>query len=318
MFPQSLKAGLVFRNKFNLLKTVKPFNCCRILVKIGQSFGNMAMFILLPMLLMIPLISCQGPRENLTPPSENSHPSKILLIPRWYADLPNIDGCRISYGYGGIYLDATRQKEVIVKNGAANMAKNEKVFIKAGWAGSQTRSQGLGASFVIEKGWQDRASILEKNLKIVREYLMGNSVIALCAFCPDESLLQDLMNQIDDSLVNINADEPPEWVNKPKSHPKYVYGIGTAPSQIKPGKAWEEAERQARADLALTLGARYHILQKAISGSTSSRVQSLSETKVEIALKDVSIMRHAYSHAGKSFYVFAQMPTPEHQVNTDN
>jgi len=318
MFPQSLKAGLVLRNKFNLLKTAKPFNFCRILVKIGQSLGNIAISFLLPVLLMIPLISCQGSRGNLTQPSENSHPSKILLIPRWYADLPKVDGCRLSSGYGGIYLDATRQKEALVKNGAANMAKNEKVFIKAGWAGSQTRSQGLNASYVIEKGWQDRASVLEKNLKIVREYRMENGVIALCAFCPDESLLQDLMNQIDDSLVNINADDPPEWVNKPKSHPGYVYGIGTAPSQIKPGKAWEEAERQARADLALTLGARYHILQKTISNNTSSRIQNLSETKVEIALKDITIIRHAYSHASKSFYVFAQMPTPENQVNTDN
>ena len=124
-------------------------------------------------------------------------------------------------------------------------------------------------------------------------------------------MLKGLINQIDDSLVDINADVPPEWVNKPKSHPKYVYVIGSAPSQIKPGKAWEEAERQARADLALTLGARYHILQKTISESTGSQFQNLSETKVEIALKNVAIIRHAYSHASASFYVLAQMPTPE-------
>lgn len=317
MFPRLLKAGLVLRNKFKVLKTAKPFNCCRRFVKIVESLDNMAISFLLPTLLMMVLISFQDSRQNLTIASENQPPSKILLIPRWYAELPNVDGCRFTYGYGGIYLDETRQKEEVLINGAANMAKNEKVFIKAGWAGSQTHSQGLNASYVIEKGWQDRASVLEKNLQIVREYRMGNSVIALCAFCPDESLLQDLMNQIDDRLVNINADDPPEWVSQPKSDPEYVYGIGTAQSRIKPGKAWEEAERQARADLALTLGARYHILQKTISENTSSRSQNLSETKVEIALKDVTIIRHAYSHADKSFYAQAQMRTPAHQINTD-
>ena len=91
MFPQLLKTGLVFRNKFNVLKTLKPFNYCRILVKIGQSLGNMAVSFLLPILLMIPIISCQSPRQNLTPPSENSDPSKILMIPRWYAELTIID-----------------------------------------------------------------------------------------------------------------------------------------------------------------------------------------------------------------------------------
>lgn len=309
MFPQSLKAGLIFKNLFHFLKITKPLNCCFMHVKAGENLSNMAMFFLLPVLLIILLISCQSSLQNLPPPSEIPSPSKILLIPRWYAELPDIDGCRIAYGYGGIYLDKIRQNEVIVTNGAANLAKNDQVFIKAGWAGTQTHSHGLTASYILEKGWQDRASVLEKDLKIVREYRIENSVIALCAFCPDESRFQSLMNQIDDSLVNINADEPPEWIKEPKSHPEFVYGIGTAPSRIKPGKAWEEAERQARAALAFNLAAHHNILQKTVSENTSSRTQNLSEIYVEITLKDVTIIRHAYSHANKSFYVLAQMRT---------
>ncbi|MBU0768507.1 MAG: hypothetical protein KJ687_05405, partial [Proteobacteria bacterium] len=78
------------------------------------------------------------------------------------------------------------------------------------------------------------------------------------------------------------------------------------------------AERQARADLAFNLAAHHNILLKTISESTSSMSQKLSETKVEIALTDVTIIRHGYSHANESFYALAQMPTPAHQVNTDN
>jgi hypothetical protein len=288
------------------------YNCYRQFVRIGRNLSSFATFFILPVLLMTTLGSCQIPRQNLIPPSENLHLSKVLMIPRWYAELPDINGCRLAYGYGGIYLDAALQKEALLKNGAANMAKNDNVFIKAGWAGSQTHNQGLNASYVIEKGWKDRASALEEKLKIVREYRMGNGIIALYAFCSDESLFQGVMNQIDDSLVNINADEPPEWVKEPKSRPEYVYGIGTASNWIKPGNAWEEAERQARADLAFNLAAQYNILLKTVSESTSSMSQKLSETKVEIVLKDVAIIRHAYSHASNSYYVLAQMPAPTH------
>jgi hypothetical protein len=310
MFSQPFMTGMMARSKFHFLEIKKTFNCCS-LVKIGHCFVNMTMPVLLTILLMIPLISCQNARQNIPRQEEEHTRPKILSIPRWYAELPVVSGCRFAYGYGGIYLDETRQKESIVKNGSENMAKNESVLIKAGWAGSQSYSQGLNASYVLEKGWEDRASVLEKKLKIVREYPMGKGIIALCAFCQDESLLEGPMNQIDDSPVNVNNDGPPEWINKPKSHPEYVYGIGTAQSQIKPGKAWEEAERQARADLALTLGARYNILQKTISDNTGSGFKNLSETNVEIALKDVAVIRHAYSHASKSFYVLVRMPISE-------
>ena len=318
MCPQPLKTGVVFRKKLYILKAVSTTSCCRQFVNTGITPGCIVIRLVLPVLLMISLISCQVPQQNLTSSSENSDLSKILLIPRWYAELPNVNGCRLAYGYGGLYLDNTRQKEAIIKNGAANMAKNDKVLIKAGWVGTQSRSQGLTASYILEKEWQDRASLLEKNLKIVREYRMKNGVIALCAFCPDEALFQNLINQIDDSPVNINADKPPEWVREPKSHPDYIYGIGTAPSRIKPGKAWEEAERQARAALALNLAGRHNILLKTISENTSSMSQKLSETDAEIALTNVTIIRHGYSYANKSFYALAQMPTPAHRVNTDN
>lgn len=318
MFPQSAKPGLVPRDKFNVLKTAKTANGCRQFVNTAISLCYILMSFLFPVLLLMPLISCQYPRQNIARDTENSLRPKTFSIPRWYAELPKVDGCRIGYGYGGIYLDANRQKEDLLKNGAVNMAKNENVFIEVGWAGTQAYGQGLTASYILEKEWQDRASVLEKKLKIVREYPMENGVIALCAFCPDESLLQGLMNQIDDGLVDINTDDPPEWVKEPLSHAGYVYGIGIAPSQIKPGSAWEEAERQARAALAFNLAVHHKILLKTISENTSSMSQKLSETKAEIALTNVTIIRHGYSHANKSFYALAQMPTPAGRVNTGN
>jgi hypothetical protein len=309
-FDQSPRVGFVYRDPFKYPMTVKKYSCYRQFVKIRGCHHCMTLRVLFSVALIISLISCQSSRQDLTRPIEKSNLSGILMIPGWYAEQPNVNGCRFAYGYSGIYLDQKCQKEMLVKSGAANMAKNQKVFIKAAWAGTQTHSQSLTASYVIENGWQDRASQLEKHLQIVHEYRLGSGVIALCAICPDGSLLQQMINKIDNRLVDINSDEPPEWVKEPKSPAEYVYGIGTAPSYIKPGEAWQEAERQARADLAFKLSARYNVLQKTSSKNTGSMSQNLSETTAEVVLTGAAICRHAYSHAGKCFYALARMPTP--------
>jgi hypothetical protein len=300
----------VYRNPFKYLVTVKTYRCCRQFVEVERNRRSIALWVLFSVALMIPLISCQSPRQSLSHPTENLHLPKMLMIPRWYAEQPNAQDCRLAYGYSGIYLDTNRQKEALVQSGAANMAKNHNVFIKSAWAGTQTHSQSLTASYVIEEGWQDQASQLAEDIQIIHEYRLGNGVIALCAICPDESSLQELMKKVDDRLVNISSDTPPEWVKEPKSPPEYVYGIGAAPSYIKPSEAWQEAERQARADLAFKLAAQYNVLQKTSSKNTGSRFQNLSETRAEIVLTDVTIFRHAYSHAGNCFYALARMPTP--------
>jgi hypothetical protein len=306
------KAGFVCRNPFNCPVTVKTYRCCHQFVEIEGNRRYIALWVLFSVALMIPLISCQSPRQNLSRPAENPQLSEMLLIPQWYAEQPKVNDCRLAYGYSGIYLDTDRQKEALVQSGAANMAKNQKVFIKAAWAGTQTHSHSLTASYVIEEAWQDRASQLRNHLQIVHKYRLGSGVIALCAICPDASSLQDLRDQVDDSLVNISSDEPPEWVKEPKSQSEYIYGIGVAPSYIKPNEAWQEAERQARADLAFKLAAQYNVLQKTSSKNTGSRFKNLSETTAEVALTGVTIFRHAYSRAGNCFYALARMPAPAH------
>jgi hypothetical protein len=312
----SFKTGAMNGNKLNVRKSLRTFNCCRQSLKARKGLAGKVMPFLLTVLMTASMISCQYPRQDIARISKNASLPETILIPQWYAMLPNIHRCRLAYGYGGVYLDAAHQKEVLLKNAAANMAKNDKVFIQAGWAGTQVSDEGLTASYIMEKGWQKRASVLEKNLKIVRQYQMENSMIALCASCPDESLLQGLTDQIDDRLVNINSDESPEWVQSPESKSGYVYGVGTASSRIKPAEAWEEAERQARAALAFNLSAHQDVLQKTISENTGSGIRNFSEIKTEIALADVVILRHGYSRSEKSFYALAQMPAPAARVNT--
>ena len=300
------------RNPFNCPVTVKTYRCCHQFVEIEGNRRYIALWVLFSVLMMIPLISCQSPGQNLSRPAENLHLPEKLMIPIWYAEQPNVHDCRLAYGYSGIYLDAKRQKEALVESGAANMSKNHNVFIKAAWAGTQTHSHSLTASYVIEEAWQDQASKLAKDLQIVHEYQLKNGVIALCAICEDEPSLQNLMNQVDDRLVNLSSDEPPEWVKEPKSQSEYVYGIGAAPSYIKPSEAWQEAERQARADLAFKLAARYNVLQKTSSKNTGSSFQNLSETTAEVVLTGATIFRHAYSHTSKCFYALARMQAPAH------
>jgi hypothetical protein len=77
-----------------------------------------------------------------------------------------------------------------------------------------------------------------------------------------------------------------------------------------PARAWEEAERQSRADLVLRLAAHARILDRDQASNVSASSQRLSETSSEITLSNVHILRHAYSNASRTFYVLVRMPLP--------
>jgi len=248
-----------------------------------------------------------------SPVDDTRHPAKepnhqSMMVPMWFADLPDEPGCRLAYGYSGIYLDESRKKNTLRQSSAANLAKGERVFMKISRAGLQRPGQSLSASFVSEEGWQDRAGQIKGLLRIVREYRLEGGIFALAAACPDQAALTLSLKSVNDTPVDIGYDRPPEWVVNPISKPGMAYGVGAVPDYISPAAAWPEAERQARADLALRLAARHSTLQQELMEGSGTWLRRLSETNAEITLKNVNILRHAYSRKDRTFYALAGMP----------
>jgi hypothetical protein len=265
-------------------------------------------------LMLCAMIACQPaprvPMRPVVPTPEPVRPAKVVQVPAWYAALPEAAACRLGQAYSGVYLDEDLQKAALLENGAANMAKNERVQIKVGWAGTQTSGYSQTASYILEQGWEERAAALRDQLEIIRQFTIERATIGLVAICSSDTAKQALDAQLDDTLVNVGLDQAPEWVSEPISDSRYVFAIGVSASHTTPARAWEEAERQSRADLVLRLAMHARVLDRDEASNFSASSQRLSETSSEMTLSNIQILRHAYSNASRTFYVLVRMPLP--------
>jgi hypothetical protein len=241
---------------------------------------------------------------------KNPTPTKKeeMLVPRWYAKIPELPGCDLAYAYSGVYINPDRQEQALIESGAANLAKSKRVMLEVRWAGSQKSSQTQTANFIKESEWEQRAQSIEKNIKIIKTYHLDQSMLALVGICPGQSDEESLASKLDDTLVNIGGQEPPSWISQPLHSSGQVFGAGSAASRITPAKAWQEAERQARADLAIALAGEIKILERNYGQNDFAYIHVLSETSAKLTLKELQVIRHAYSHNDTTFYALVSMP----------
>jgi hypothetical protein len=218
----------------------------------------------------------------------------------------------LAYAYSGIYINSDHQKKTLLKSGAANLAKNNQVALEVGWAVSQSNAHSRTAAYIKEEEWQSRAKNIEKNLDILCEFRLERSVIALVGLCPKEVDAETLGAMLDHTLVKVSSKRPPTWVSDPLQITGQLFGIGTAANYSTAAKAWQEAERQARADLALRLAAQYKILKKSLIQNRYAKAHFISETHAKLTLRNLTIVRHAYSHFGRTFYVLISIPAAAH------
>ena len=258
---------------------------------------------------ILPLFACQSNiasnQKLMEPPPM---PKKDFWVPRWYAELPQLPGCQLAYAYSGIYVNADRKKEALLTNGAANLAKNTHVSLEVGWAGTQHNIYTQTASYIKEEDWEIRAENLKDEIEILKEFRLENSMLAVVGKCSDQQNTEQAVAFLDDQLVNVSTDSPPDWVGKPMQAAGQIFGVGAAAGRTTAAKAWDEAERQAKADLALRLAGRSQVLEKNVSQNHFGSEQLMSETKAKLTLQNIQVIRHAYSRQGNIYYALVQIP----------
>lgn len=258
------------------------------------------------------LFACQSNPALKRKKADAPKTTNNILVPRWYAKLPELPGCRLAHAHSGVYIDKERQKEAIINSGAANLAKSDRVDLEVGWAISQNSHRSVTASFIKEEGWESNANILKENIEILKDYRLKSSVLALVGVCSGHSDMAGLSASIDDSLVNISSDDPPKWVREPLQIAGQYFGVGTAAGYTTVAKAWNEAERQARASLALRLAADYQAMDNNQQQNGHAGISHLSETRAKLTLQNLQVIQHAYSHYGHTFYALVRMPAISH------
>lgn len=254
------------------------------------------------------LFACQSNPASKQNIANTTPAPKEIRVPGWYAEMPQIPGCRLAHAHSGVFIDADRQEEALLKNGAANLAKSSRVALEVGWAGSQKSHYSRTASYIKEENWQSRAKALEEELEIIKQYRLDQSMLALVGICSGQMDPQSLSAALNDTLVNLSSEKPPTWVSDPLQADGRFFGVGTASGYTTAAKAWQEAERQARADIALRLAAQYKVLERNLSQNNYADAQLISETHAKLTLRNLEVIRHAYSHAGRTFYALVSMP----------
>lgn len=279
---------------------------------VGKSFCNVHRYRLAFWLfLLVFLFACQSTPTSKQHPVKRPSPSlpKGVWVPKWYATLPQLPGCRLAYAYSGIYIDAKRQKETLLKNGAANLAKSKQVELDVGWAVSQKNSYSKTASYIKEEEWQHLAESLKKDIKILSQFRLQRSILALVGLCSEQIDDQSLSAMLDHTLVKVSSKEPPGWVRAPSPIRGQLCGVGITVGYTTPAKAWQEAERQARADLAIHMAGQHNILERNIAQNGYAEVHNISETHAKLTLYNLKVIRHAYSPIGDTFYALVTIPT---------
>lgn len=261
---------------------------------------------------LVLLCACQSAptlqRISVDPPI----PLKDIWVPKWYATRPQLPGCRLAYAYSGIYINSDHQKQALLESGAANLAKSNRVALEVGWAASQSSSHSRTSSYIKEEEWKSRAENIEQELEILCEFRLDRSVIALVGICSKEVDIEPLVAMLDHTLVKVSRKQPPAWVSDPLQITGQLFGVGTAAGYTTAAKAWQEAERQARADLALRLAAQYKTLEKNLIQNRYAKAHFISETRAKLTLHNLTVVRHAYSHFGRTFYVLVSIPKAAH------
>jgi hypothetical protein len=276
----------------------------------GKTYQKAYLNRCIPFLLVVVLFyACQSAptfqQNSVKPPT----PIKDIWVPKWYASLPQLPGCELAYAHSGIYINSGSQKQAILDNGAANWAKSKHVALEVGWAASQKSSHSQTAAYIKEEGWKDLAKNIKEDLEILSQYRLDHSILALVGKCSENLDNEILAAMIDNTLVKVSSEQPPIWVSDPLQNSGQLFGVGTAAGHTTAAKAWQEAERQARADLALRLAAQHKILEKNLVQNTYAKAHFISETRAKLTLYNVKIVRHAYSQFGQTFYALVSIPT---------
>jgi hypothetical protein len=279
---------------------------------VGKSFRNVHLHrFAIWLLISVFLFACQSTPTLKQKPVKlpSPSPSKGVWVPKWYAILPQLPGCQLAYAYSGVYIDAKRQKESLLKNGAANLAKSKQVELDVGWAVSQKNSYSQTASYIKEEEWQHQAESLEKDIKILSQFRLDRSILALVGLCSAQIDDQSLAAMLDHRLVKVSSKEPPAWVSAPAPIRGRLCGVGITIGYTTAAKAWQEAERQARADLAIRMAGQHNILERNMVQNGYAEVHNISETHAKLTLYNLKVIRHAYSPIGDTFYALVSIPT---------
>ena len=277
----------------------------------NRSYDYVKPTIIQSILIICLIISCFACTPSNIHKILQFEPNCSLTLPSWFIIRPQ-DGMdyKLIYGYSGHYVNENSKIDALKSSAADNLAKEMRVKIKAGWALESTSIVSQSAFYIIEQEWKEKAKQLIEDMHIIDEYKMTSGIIALVAYCKEESTVDNLKHSMNSELIKFSKKTMPKWVIKSKQESNVIYGVGIAPHYQFIGKSWEEAERQAKADLVYQIVSSNKTLQQDYVSTYGSYSKTLHEMEASMILKNCRVIEHMYSYSDKSFFALVKMDIP--------
>jgi len=127
----------------------------------------------------------------------------------------------------------------------------------------------------------------------------SNTLVAV-AISKNSALTDQLKQRIP------SAKHMPEWVEAPPKIPGYIYAMGSSPSYYYEKSSWDNAIKQVRKQLAVSLSVQIQALQKRSEYEGQEQRQRI----LSVFLRDFQILRRWIDPDTNIFYVLGRIPSP--------
>ena len=242
--------------------------------------------------------------SNLVPKAYKS--KKFLKLPKWFIEKPEISGINLCYAYGTTYYNKKEEKKYLLLSAAENIEKSKKLHITVIQSASHQTGKFIGQTDIKESDIEINEDCIEKDYAIVTQFKLEKGILALAT---ERSQFMNIRRSglISSTIIKMDIQKPPEWVNTPPDKKGYIFGVGIAQDHSTPQKAWLAAETNARADIA-----KQYNMKILNHGSDYQRqmwewLRYNHQAMSSVLLKNVSIIKHGYCKTDRTYYALARM-----------
>jgi len=251
--------------------------------------------------LIILFYSCQPSNNNI---EKNKAPKKNK-VPQWFLEKPQMSGVNLVYAYCSQYFNKDTEKKMLLLSAAENIIKSKNIALKIIQKGSLQSGKYLGNTQIEESKDEIDEGTLENKYTIIHQFPIGSGILALAA--ETEQLKNKNLRLIKNMVKRLDCYSLPEWVKNPPYKKGFIFGVGSAQDYSSPEKGWKEAEKNARANIALQRQSIIEYDEKGIQSSMWEWLYTNHHICSSIILRNVSIIKHGYCEISRTFYALAMM-----------
>jgi hypothetical protein len=212
--------------------------------------------------------------------------------PAWFLTAPGGGAYDCAVGYAREYVNLETSRKEAEANALANLAKCIRVHIAGEHAfESAPRGRVYRGSNIRERV----DSLLVENLAetvVYSEPVLTNGMVITLASTAE----------LDLPAEKLLPTTPPEWLGTLPDSPDYEYAVGSCVSYYYALNSWQEAERQARIQLALS---RLSLLRD-LYEATGHRGHDVTVEGTDAVLERVQIIGRYHDYREGAYYVLAR------------